>query len=146
MRVYAESVEDYLSTMHITDDTRLKPQMYKLAPSILPSGRSDPPSTAGSSDQQPNLIPKRYVLGRALVEFLGDGKVRNDVEICESLIRRFGIDEPSLGVCKRTHRPRFRNEVDFAKGLVGDKGKGKGWIRQVSHKHYQILPAGLATL
>ena len=51
-----------------------------------------------------------------------------------------------LPVCKKTGRPKFRNEIDFAKGRIGDKGKGKGWIRQVSDKHYQILPAGLAVL
>jgi hypothetical protein len=91
-------------------------------------------------------IPKRRILGCALVEFLGDGQVHGDDEICEYLIRRFSIDESKLGVNKRTQRPRFRSEVDFAKGLVGDKGKGDGLIRQVSDKHYQILPAGLAAL
>jgi restriction endonuclease Mrr len=91
-------------------------------------------------------IPKRRVLARALVEFLSDGQVRDDDEICESLIQRFGIDESTLSVNKRTGRPRFRSEIDFAKGLAGDKGKGDGLIRQVSDKHYQILPAGLAAL
>lgn len=91
-------------------------------------------------------LPKRRVIARALLEFLGDGQIRDDDEICESLIQRFNIDESALPPCKRTGRPRFRNEIDFAKGLIGDKGKGDGLIRQVSDKHYQILPAGSAAL
>jgi hypothetical protein len=91
-------------------------------------------------------IPTRRVIADALLELLSDGQVRNDDEICESLIRRFGIDESTLSVNRRTRRPRFRSEIDFAKGLIGDKGKGQGLIRQVSDRHYQILPAGFAAL
>jgi len=80
------------------------------------------------------------------MELLGDGLEHDDDWIRESLIRRFGVDESKIPVCKKTGRPRFRNEIDFAKGLIGDKGKGKGWIHQVSNRRYQILPAGLAQL
>jgi hypothetical protein len=94
----------------------------------------------------PDSYPKRKALERPLLELLSDGAVHDDEEICESLIRRFGVNESKIPVCKRTGRPKFRNEIDWAKGRIGDKGKGKGWIRQVSDRHYQILPAGLAAL
>jgi hypothetical protein len=94
----------------------------------------------------PDSYPKRKALERPLLELLGDGLVHDDDEICESLIRRFHVNESNLPVINKTRRPQFRNEIDFAKGRIGDKGKGKGWIRKVSEKHYQILPAGLATL
>ncbi len=94
----------------------------------------------------PDSYPKRKALERPLLELLSDRLVHDDDEICESLVRRFGVNEASIGVNRKTGRPRFRNEIDWAKGRIGDKGKGKGWIRQVSDKHYQILPAGLAAL
>jgi hypothetical protein len=94
----------------------------------------------------PDSYPKRGALARPLLELLGDGLEHDDDWICESLIRRFGVDESKIPVCKKTGRPRFRNEIDFAKGRIGDEGKGKGWIHQVRPKHYQILPAGLAIL
>jgi hypothetical protein len=91
----------------------------------------------------PDSYPKRKALQRPLLELLSDGLVHDDDEICESLVLRFRVDETRIGVNKKTGRPKFRNEIDFAKGRIGDKGKGKGWIRQVSDRHYQILPAGL---
>lgn len=94
----------------------------------------------------PDSYPKRKALELPLLELLGDGLVHDDDDICESLIRRFNVDESKIGVNKKTGRPKFRNEIDFAKGRIGDKGEGKGWIRQLSDKHYQILPAGLAAL
>jgi restriction endonuclease Mrr len=93
-----------------------------------------------------DLYPKRKALERPLLELLSDGLVHEDDEICNSLVRQFGVDESKLGVIKKTGRPKFRNEIDFAKGKIGDKGKGKGLIHQVSDGRYQILPAGLAVL
>jgi hypothetical protein len=93
----------------------------------------------------PDLYPKRKALELPLLELLGDGLVHDDDDICESLILRFHVDESKLSFTKKG-RPRFRNEIDWAKGRIGDKGEGKGWIRQVSDKHYQILPAGMAVL
>jgi restriction endonuclease Mrr len=94
----------------------------------------------------PDSYPKRKALERPLLELLSDGAVHDDDEICESLIRRFGVDESQLPIIKKTGRPKFRNEIDWAKARIGDKGKGKGWIHQVSDKRYQILPAGLDAL
>jgi restriction endonuclease Mrr len=94
----------------------------------------------------PDSYPKRKALERPLLELLRDGLVHDDDDICESLIRRFHVDESKIGVNKKTGRPKFRNEIDWAKGRIGDKGKGKGLIRQVGDRHYQILPAGLAVV
>jgi restriction endonuclease Mrr len=91
-------------------------------------------------------MPKRREISRALLELLSDGRVHDDNEICESLVHRFGVDESKLPVIKKTGRPKFRNEIDWVKVALGDKGRGKRLIRQVRPEHYQILPAGLAEL
>jgi hypothetical protein len=101
---------------------------------------------ANYTRQMPDSYPKRKALGMPLLELLSDGAVHDDDEICESLVRRFGVDESKLPIIKKTGRPKFRNEIDWVKVRLGDKGKGKGWIRQVNDRHYQILPAGLAVL
>jgi restriction endonuclease Mrr len=91
-------------------------------------------------------LPKRSAIARALLELLSDGRVYGDDEICESLIQRFGVDESKLPVLKKTGRPKFRNEIDWVKGDLGDEGRGKRFIRQVSEKKYQILALGLDQL
>jgi len=91
-------------------------------------------------------MPKRPAIARALLELLGDGAVHNDDEICESLIGRFGVDESQLPIIKKTGRPKFRNEIDWVKVALGEGKRGKHMIRQISERHYQILPLGLDTL
>ena len=88
-------------------------------------------------------IPKRPAIAHALLELLSDGAVHDDDEICESLIRHFGVDESRLPVIKKTGRPKFRNEIDWVKVSLGDKGRGKHMIRQIRERRYQILPLGL---
>jgi restriction endonuclease Mrr len=88
-----------------------------------------------------SLMPKRPAIARALLELLADGQVHDDEEICESLIRRFGVDESRLPIIKKTGRPKFRNEIDWVKVSLGE-----GKIRQISERHYQILPVGLAAV
>lgn len=80
-----------------------------------------------------------------MLEFLADGLVHDDKEIVAAIAERLGVDLTTLSVIG-TGRTKFGNEIDWVKGKLGEWDRGKHMIRRIRPKHYQILPAGLATL
>lgn len=92
-------------------------------------------------------LPDRQSIERALLESLGDGRVHNDDDIVDSLVKRFGLTAADLQEqIFKTGRSKFGNEIDWAKGNLGVGKRGKKLISQIAPKEYQILPAGLAKL
>lgn len=91
-------------------------------------------------------LPDRQSIRDALLEVLGDGRVRHDDDIVAALVKRFDLSTADLQERTNTGRSKFENEFDFAKGDLGEGKRGQKLIRRVGSKKYVISPAGLAKL
>lgn len=92
-------------------------------------------------------LPNRQSIAQALLEVLGDGQVHDDDNIVASLKERFGLSAADLAEqISNTGRSKFGNEIDWAKGDLGEGKRGRKLIQRVGNKKYKILPAGLAKL